>query len=155
MERHEQMISRRGKHQLCAPDSSTVQKCHVLTHSACTGEIVRATSKEKRSHNSAATVRRGSRATPSYPRSNDAECMEMGEKEVHAFAIGQVQVANRSSHPNRAPKKPFDDDSFFSASATSCNAFCSLSAISTTSARLFLSSTSVRETPTGSIELQL
>lgn len=38
-------------------------------------------------------------------------------------------MINRSAHPNNAPKKPFDDDSFLSASATSCNAFCSLSAM--------------------------
>lgn len=34
-----------------------------------------------------------------------------------------------SIYPNSDPKKPFDELSFFSASAINCNAFCSLSAM--------------------------
>lgn len=33
------------------------------------------------------------------------------------------------AHPNREPRKVFVEPNFFSASAISCNAFCSLSAI--------------------------
>lgn len=35
----------------------------------------------------------------------------------------------KKPYPNRDPRKPFDEVSFFSASAISCIAFCSTSAI--------------------------
>jgi len=79
-------------------------------------------------------VVRGSDASRNIKSTQDcAQVRELrrGSCAYDVYTIGRVQVANRSSYPNRAPKKPFDDDSFLSASATSCKAFCSLSAIST------------------------
>lgn len=61
----------------------------------------------------------------------DARCTTKCESDLSSEirASSSDKSMQPSAHPNKAPKKLLDDDSFLSASATSCNAFCSLSAM--------------------------